>query len=137
MSSMPHRALGRDLDQLVIAVVDNRRPMLAVIRAMLAAIGTGRVETYESPVDALDRMPPDLSDLVIAGAAMQPFERAGNGARHAAHELGAARARPRHDHGPERQAALRAGAHQVLVLPIAASTFYRRLDWLINDDRPF
>jgi hypothetical protein len=32
---------------------------------------------------------------------------------------------------------LRAGAHQVLVLPIAASTFYRRLDWLINDDRPF
>ena len=30
-----------------------------------------------------------------------------------------------------------AGAHQVLVLPIAASTLYRRLDWLINDDRPF
>ena len=70
---MPHRALGRDLDQLVIALVDNRRPMLAVIRAMLAAIGTGRVETYESPVDALDRMPPDLPDLVIAGAAMQPL----------------------------------------------------------------
>jgi hypothetical protein len=33
--------------------------------------------------------------------------------------------------------ALKAGAHQVLVLPIAASTLYRRLDWLINDDRPF
>ena len=32
---------------------------------------------------------------------------------------------------------LRAGAHQVLVLPISASTLYRRLDWLINDDRPF
>ena len=31
----------------------------------------------------------------------------------------------------------RAGAHQVLVLPISASTLYRRLDWLINDDRPF
>jgi len=33
--------------------------------------------------------------------------------------------------------ALRAGAHQVLVLPISASTLYRRLDWLVNDDRPF
>ena len=30
-----------------------------------------------------------------------------------------------------------AGAHQVLVLPIAASTLFRRLDWLINDDRPY
>ena len=25
----------------------------------------------------------------------------------------------------------------MLVLPISASTLYRRLDWLINDDRPF
>jgi hypothetical protein len=33
--------------------------------------------------------------------------------------------------------ALRAGAHQVLVLPTTASTLYRRFDWLINDDRPF
>jgi hypothetical protein len=33
--------------------------------------------------------------------------------------------------------ALRAGAHQVLVLPTSASTLYRRLDWLLNDDRPF
>jgi len=33
--------------------------------------------------------------------------------------------------------ALRAGAHQVLVLPTTASTLYRRLAWLINDDRPF
>jgi hypothetical protein len=31
---------------------------------------------------------------------------------------------------------LRAGAHQVLVLPTTASTLYRRLDWLINDDPP-
>ena len=33
--------------------------------------------------------------------------------------------------------ALRAGAHQVLVLPTTASTLYRRLAWLIHDDRPF
>jgi PleD family two-component response regulator len=137
-----HRALGRDLDQLVIAVVDNRRPMLAVMRAMLAAIGTGRVETYESPIEALDRMASDLPDLVIAGATMQPL-------------TGPAmiRAMRRTSSGPLAlvpamimgsnvkpslvEDALKAGAHQVLVLPIAASTLYRRLDCLINDDRPF
>lgn len=42
-----HRAFGRDLDTLVVAVIDNRRPILSLMRAMLAAIGTGRIETYE------------------------------------------------------------------------------------------
>jgi hypothetical protein len=61
---------------------------------------------------------------------------------HAARKLGPAFARARHDHERPRQAALveealRAGAHQVLVLPTTASTLYRRFDWLINDDRPF
>jgi hypothetical protein len=40
-----HRALGRDFATLAEAVVDNRRSMLLVMRAMLAAIGTGRVDT--------------------------------------------------------------------------------------------
>jgi hypothetical protein len=35
------------------------------------------------------------------------------------------------------ESALRAGAHQVLVLPTSASTLDRRIDWLLNDDRPF
>ena len=30
-----------------------------------------------------------------------------------------------------------ADAHQVLVLPTAASTLAQRLHWLLNDDRPF
>ena len=140
---MPHhRALGRDLDQLIIAVVDNRRPMLAVMRAMLAAIGTGRVETYESPIVALNAMARDLPDLVIAGAAMQPLS-----------GPAVVRAMRRTSSGPLAlvpamimaanvkpslvEDALKAGAHQVLVLPIAASTLYRRLDWIINDDCPF
>jgi len=36
---MPHhRAFGCDFDTLVVAVVDNRRPILSLMRAMLAAI---------------------------------------------------------------------------------------------------
>jgi PleD family two-component response regulator len=137
-----HRALGRDLDKLVIAVVDNRRPMLAVMRAMLAAIGTGRVDIYESPVEALDAMARDLPDLLIAAATLEPLS-----------GPAMVRAMRRTSSGPLAlvpamimatnvkptlvEEALKAGAHQVLVLPIAASTLYRRIDWLINDDRPF
>lgn len=137
-----HRALGRDLDQLLVSVIDNRRPMLAMMRAMLAAIGTGRIETHENPHEALIAMQRSTPDMVIAAASMQPISGA---------EL--VRAMRREDAGPlcfvpamimsaHAKAglvaeALRAGAHQVLVLPTSASTLYRRLDWLINDDRPF
>jgi two-component system, OmpR family, phosphate regulon response regulator PhoB len=137
-----HRALGRDLDSLVVSVIDNRRPMLAIMRAMLAAIGTGRIDTYESPSEALDAMARHAPDLVIAAAAMQPVTGPGlvRTMRHVSADplcfvpamIMSAHAKP-----SLIEEALRAGAHQVLVLPTAASTLYRRLDWLLNDDRPF
>jgi CheY-like chemotaxis protein len=68
-----HRALGRDLDTLVVAVIDNKRAMLAVMLAMLAAIGIGRVVSFESPTEALDAMRNDVPDLVVAASAMQPL----------------------------------------------------------------
>ncbi|HET7448511.1 MAG TPA: hypothetical protein VFJ49_11505 [Methyloceanibacter sp.] len=68
-----HRALGRDLHKLVIAVVDNRRPMLLVMRAMLAAIGAGRIHTYQSPTGAIGTMQTAIPDLVIAADVMQPL----------------------------------------------------------------
>src|SRR5680860_1593418 len=132
-----HRAFGRDLDTLVVAVIDNRRPMLSLMRAMLAAIGTGPVETYESSAEAIDAMAKTVPDLVIAAAAMQPLTgpalvRAMRRSSSGPLSLVPARAKP-----ATVEEALKAGAHQVLVLPISASTLFRRLDWLINDDRPF
>ena len=137
-----HRAYGRDLDTLVVAVIDNRKPMLALMRGMLAAIGIGRIETYESPIEAFAAMTKGVPDLVIAASSMQPLTGAGlvRAMRHAlAGPLSlvpamimSARAKP-----ALVEESLRAGAHQVLVLPISASTLYRQLDWLINDDRPF
>ena len=137
-----HRALGRDLDTLVVAVIDNKRAMLAVMRAMLAAIGIGRVVSFESPTEALDAMRNDVPDLVVAASAMQPLTGCTlvKAMRHADGEplcfvpavIMGAHARPSHV-----EDALRAGAHQVLVMPISASTLYRRLDWLLNDDRPY
>lgn len=137
-----HRAYGRDLDTLVVAVIDNRKAMLALMRGMLAAIGIGRIETHENPIDAFDAMSRAVPDLVIAASSMQPLTGAAlvRAMRHALSGplslvpamIMSARAKP-----ALVEESLRAGAHQVLVLPISASTLYRRLDWLINDDRPF
>jgi CheY-like chemotaxis protein len=137
-----HRAFGRDLDTLVVAVIDNRRPILSLMRAMLAAIGTGRIETYESPTEAIDAMAQSVPDLVIAAGAMQPMtgpqlirvmRRSTSGELALAPAMVmSVRAKP-----ALVEQALRAGAHQVLVLPTTASTLYRRLAWLIEDDRPF
>ena len=68
-----HRAYGRDLDALVVAVIDSRRPILALMRGMLAAIGVGRIETYESPIEAFAAMTKGVPDLVIAASSMQPL----------------------------------------------------------------
>lgn len=137
-----HRALGKDLETLSVAVIDNRQPMLQVMRAMLAAIGTGRIDTYESPVQALEAMRETAPDLVLAAAMMQPLT--GPALVRSMRYVGSsplcfipamimsANAKP-----VIVESALRAGAHQVLVLPTSASTLYRRLDWLLNDDRPF
>lgn len=137
-----HRAFGRDLDALVVAVVDNRPPMLAIMRAMLAAIGIGRIETYESPTEAIDAMVRDVPDLVLAASPMQPIAGPAlvRSMRHAsAAPLCFVPAMITSTHAKPNlvEEALRAGAHQVLVLPTSASTLYRRLDWLLNDDRPF
>jgi PleD family two-component response regulator len=141
-SKLYHRALGRDLDQLVVAVADNRRPMLSMIRAMLAAIGVGRIETHENPLDALASMTRTAPDVVIAAGAMQPL-----GGTDLIRTMRQADAGPlcfvpamimsAHAKPNFVAEALQAGAHQVLVLPTSASTLFRRLDWLVNDDRPF
>jgi two-component system, chemotaxis family, chemotaxis protein CheY len=103
---------------------------------MLAAIGTGRIDSFESPTEALDAMAKNPPDLVIA-AAMQPIGGAALVACMRQANAGpmtlvpamimSARAKP-----ALVEEALKAGAHQVLVLPTTASTLYRRLDWLIN-----
>jgi CheY-like chemotaxis protein len=116
--------------------------MLAMMRAMLAAIGVGRIETYDCPAEAIEAMTAAPPDLVIAAAAMQPMTGPALVRTMRDADAGSlcfilamitsAHAKP---HLVEES--FRAGAHQVLVLPIAASTLYRRLDWLTDDDRPY
>jgi len=125
-----------------VAVVDNRRSMLLVMRAMLAAIGAGRIDTYESPAEAIDALARTTPDLLIAADLMQPltgpaFVRTMRRERSGPLALVPAIIMSAHGRPGLVADALRGGAHQVLVLPTAASTLARRLHWLLNDDRPF
>ena len=138
---LTHRALGRDLDLLVVAVVDNRRPMLSALRAMLAAIGVGRIETFEHPAEALDSMRHSVPDIVFAADELRPLSGCDlvRQIRADADPLCLVPAIITSTHSKPNLVddALIAGAHQVLVLPTSASTLWRRLDWLLNDDRPY
>jgi len=138
---LTHRALGRDLELLVVCVVDNRRPMLSALRAMLAAIGVGRIETFEHPAEALDSMRRDVPDIVFAADELRPLSGCDliRQIRAEAEPLCLVPALITSTHTKPNLVddALIAGAHQLLVLPISASTLCRRLDWLLNDDRPF
>jgi CheY-like chemotaxis protein len=128
-----HRALGRDLATLSVAVLDSRRPMLLVMRAMLAAVGASRFDTYKSPTEAIDAMASAIPDLIIAADALEPLsgqalvrtirrERSGPLALVPAMIMSA------HPKPGLVAEALRSGAHQVLILPISASTLTRRID---------
>jgi hypothetical protein len=48
-------------------------PCFRLMRAVLAAIGAGRIETFESPTEALDAMAKTVPDIVIAAASMHPL----------------------------------------------------------------
>jgi CheY-like chemotaxis protein len=105
-------------------------------------LGPGRIDTYENPVEALAAMRETAPDLVLAAAAMQPLT--GPALVRSVRYKGSgplcfipamvmsSNAKP-----AIVESALSAGAHQVRVLPTSASTLYRRLDWLLNDDWPF
>src|SRR4029450_6156482 len=133
-----HRALGRDLATLAVAVVDNRRSMLLVMRAMLAAIGTGSVDTYENG-EAIDARARTTPDLVIAADMMQPLTgpalvRTMRRARSGPLALVPAIIMSALGRPGLVADALRAGARFSF---FPASTLARRLDWLPNDDLPF
>jgi DNA-binding NarL/FixJ family response regulator len=115
--------------------------MLSALRAMLAAIGVGRIETFQHPAEALASMRHAVPDIVFAADELRPLSGCDlvRKIRADADPLCLVPAVITSTHSKPNLVddALIAGAHQVLVLPTSASTLCRRLDWLLNDDRPY
>lgn len=140
--SRNHRAYKLPVGALDIVVVEDSKPMQIILRSILISMRVARVRVYDSPELALDAMLTEPPNLILTDWKMSPFS-GYQFLRMIRHRRMAplcfvpvifvtafgTRALV--------EKVLRAGAHHLLVKPLAPSTLYKRLQWLVNDEREF
>ncbi len=136
-----HAAFGLAMEDIDAVVVEDSKPMQTILRSILLSFKVARVRVFDSVDEALEASlaePPNviLTDWRMAPTTGYQFLRL---VRHRHMEplcyvpilfITAHGTRPLVDK------ALRAGAHHVLVKPVSPSTLFKRLKWLLADDRP-
>jgi len=136
-----HAAFGLAMEDIDAVVVEDSKPMQTILRSILLSFKVARVRVFDSVDEALEASlaePPNviLTDWRMAPTSGYQFLRL---VRHRHMEplcyvpilfITAHGTRPLVDK------ALRAGAHHVLVKPVSPSTLFKRLKWLLTDDRP-
>ncbi|MEJ8476029.1 response regulator [Roseibium algae] len=136
-----HAAYGRGLEDLDAVIVEDSKPMQTIIRSILLSFKVARVRVFDSVDEALQSMLAEPPNVILTDWRMAPTS---------GYQL-LRMIRHRHmeplcyvpvlfitAHGtrPLVDKALRAGAHHLLVKPVAPSMLLKRLQWLMNDDRP-
>ncbi|WP_305987467.1 response regulator [Roseibium sp. MMSF_3544] len=136
-----HAAFGLAMEDIDAVVVEDSKPMQTILRSILLSFKVARVRVFDSVDDALEASLAEPPNVILTDWRMEPtsgyqFLRL---VRHRHMEplcyvpilfVTAHGTRPLVDK------ALRAGAHHVLVKPLSPSTLYKRLRWLMTDDRP-
>ncbi|MDN3719550.1 response regulator [Roseibium salinum] len=136
-----HAAFGLSMEDIDAVVVEDSKPMQTILRSILLSFKVARVRVFDSVDDALEASLAEPPNVILTDWRMEPtsgyqFLRL---VRHRHMEplcfvpilfVTAHGTRPLVDK------ALRAGAHHVLVKPVSPSTLYKRLRWLLTDDRP-
>ena len=136
-----HAAFGLAMDDIDVVVVEDSKPMQTILRSTLLSFKVARVRTFDSVDDALEASLAEPPNLIITDWRMAPTTgyQLLRLVRHKHMEplcfvpilfITAHGTRPLVDK------ALRAGAHHVLVKPLSPSTLYKRIEWVLNDDRP-
>ncbi|MBA5776935.1 response regulator [Stappia sp. F7233] len=135
-----HYAFGRVIEDLDIAVVDDSKPMQAILRSTLLSFRVRRVRTFDGVEEAIEAMRIDPPNLILTDWHMKPVS---------GYQL---LCRLRHRkmaplcylpilfvtaHGTRTlvDKVLRAGAQNVLVKPISPSILFDRLQWTLRDGR--
>lgn len=136
-----HYAYGLDIGDLDIAVVDDSKPMQAILRSTLLSFRVRRVRTYDTGATALEMMRLDPPNMIICDWRMKPMSgiallRAVRQRRNAplcflpVIFVTAYGTRTLVDR------ALRDGAQHVLVKPLSPAGLHARILWTLNDSRP-
>ena len=136
-----HAAYGLGLEDLDAVVVEDSKPMQTILRSILLSFKVARVRVFDSVDEALQSMLAEPPNVILTDWRMAPTS---------GYQL-LRLVRHRHmeplcyvpilfitAHGtrPLVDKALRAGAHHILVKPVAPATLHDRLRWLVNDERP-
>ncbi|MBO0346243.1 response regulator [Roseibium limicola] len=136
-----HAAYGLAMEDLDVVVVDDSKPMQSILRSILMSFRVARVRVFDSVDEALSGMLAEPPNLILTDWRMAPTS---------GYQL-LRLIRHRHmeplcyvpllfvtAHGTRAlvDRALRAGAHHLLVKPVAPSTLFNRLRWLMADERP-
>ncbi len=135
-----HYAYGLDMDDLDVVVVDDSKPMQAILRSTLLSFRVRRVRTFDTADAALEMMRLDPPNFVITDWRMKPMS-------------GLALLRTLRQrkmaplcflpvvvctaHGTRTliDRVLRDGAQHVVAKPLSPSGLYDRLMWTLRDGR--
>lgn len=137
-----HAAFGLPIELLDVIVVEDSKPMQAIMRSVLTGMRVRRLRIYDSPEQALRAMMAEPPNLVITDWKMKPVsgykllkmirhKRMGPLAYVPVLFLTAFGTRELVEK------VLSAGAHHLLVKPLAPSALHDRLMWLSRDNRKF
>lgn len=135
-----HASYKHDMHKLDIAFIDDNKGIHKILKSVLNGFGISRLRTFERPDVALKHMQQDPPDLVITDWRMAPFDGCQliKIMRHK--DMGGLCLVPAiiltgHASRSFVDKALRSGAQQFLVKPISPEILYRRLKWVLKDDR--
>ncbi len=138
---MPHHAcFGLGFEELDIVVIDDSKPMQAILRAILHAIHVRRVRVYETLKEATAAILRDPPNLVITDWRLGPktplrFLKTLRRQTMGPLSLVPVLVVSAHATQSMFDKAMGAGAHSILVKPISPSGLQKRINWLLSDAR--
>lgn len=137
-----HACYSLTTDFLDIVLIEDSKPMQMILRSVLTSLHAQRVRVFDNPTEALKsilREPPNLilSDWRMPGMSGYRFLRAIRSGQTPSLCFVPVIVITAHATESVIQNAMRAGAHMVMVKPVAPSALFERIDWLLRDSRKF
>ncbi len=130
------------LPELDVVVVEDSHPIRRILRTILTASGVGRVRAFSSARAAMTDMQQSPPDFLITDWRMHPvsgYELIRMIRRDIESPLCRVPVIMLSGYALQRyvEQALLIGVHQFLVKPVSPKILLQRIDWILNDSRPF
>ena len=142
MSNITSVALGMSLEDLDVLIVDDSAKMRYLVRVILQNFGVANIRQARDGSTALAELDHKLPTVIISDWEMAPmngleFIRAVRNANRDPLCFVPIIVLTGYASRPLIQQAFAAGATQLLVKPVTPANVLQRLNWVLEDDRPF